>query len=148
MIPRGIRNKNPGNLDYHAAAFERDPWVGEIGLETHPSPRFTTFEASVFGIRALAKTLVTYSRHRKAADGSPIDTVQEIIDRWAPASENDTDSYAEIVRRAIGVEVDERIDIENEETLSTLVMSIIRHENAGQPYGRATIALGVQLALA
>ena len=147
MIPRGIRNKNPGNLDYNAAAFERDPWVGEVGIEVHPTPRFTTFESSVFGIRALARTLLTYYRHRKAADGSPIDTVQEVIDRWAPASENDTDSYAEIVARAVGVEKGAEINIEDPEILATLVMSIIRHENAAQPYGRATIALGVATAL-
>ena len=147
MIPRGVRNKNPGNLDYNAGVFSRDPWVGELGLEHHPSPRFTTFEASVFGIRALAKTLLTYARRRKAADGSPIDTIQEVIDRWAPPSENDTDAYAEIVRRAVGVEKGAEIDIEDPEILTALVMSIIRHENAGQPYGAATIALGVDLAL-
>ena len=148
MIARGVRNKNPGCIDFHAAAFARDPWVGEIGLEVHPNARFTTFENSVFGIRAIAKTLLTYYRRRHAADGSPIDTVQEVIERWAPSTENQTDAYAAVVRQALGVDVGESIDISDPDILATLVRSIIKHENGEQPYGNATIALGVQLALA
>ncbi len=146
-LPRGIRNRNAGNLDYNARQYQRDKWLGETGIEVHEYPRFTTFENSIFGIRAIAKTLLTYHHKRKAADGSPIDTVQEVIDRWAPSSENDTDAYAAIVRQALGVELGEAIDIDDPTVLIVLVESIIRHENGQQPYGGPTLRVGVDLAL-
>lgn len=104
MTSRGIRNNNPGNLDYNQAMYREDPWLGETGIELHARPRFTTFRNPAFGIRALCKVLLTYHRHRKAADGSAIDTVQEVIDHWAPPSENNTDAYASHVRDLLDVE--------------------------------------------
>ena len=121
---RGIRNRNPGNLDFNPRSFARDPWVGELGLERHSHPRFTTFDTDQHGIRALCKVLLTYHRKRKAADGSAIDTVQEIIDRWAPPSENNTNAYAAMVRKALGVEQSEEIDIDDPEVLLRLASAI------------------------
>ncbi|HCQ3021998.1 TPA: hypothetical protein OHP99_004980, partial [Escherichia coli] len=64
--PRGIRNNNPGNLD------KGSPWQG---LAANPDePRFCTFKDPVWGIRALAVTLITYHDKRRAKDGSSIDT--------------------------------------------------------------------------
>ena len=50
--PRGIRNNNPGNLDKGA------PWQGLVNNSSEP--RFCTFKDPVWGIRALAVTLITY----------------------------------------------------------------------------------------
>ena len=147
MTARGIRNRNPGNLDFNPAAFVRDPWVGELGLEQHPNPRFTTFDTARHGIRALCKILLTYHRHRRAADGSQIDTVQEIVDRWAPPIENDTDAYAAQVRDALDVERDQVINPEDPTTLMRLAAAIIRHENGTQPYGEDTLRAGAVMAL-
>jgi len=147
VIARGIRNRNPGNLDFNPAAFVRDPWVGELGLEQHPNPRFTTFDTARHGIRALCKILLTYHRHRRAADGSQIDTVQEIVDRWAPPIENDTDAYAAQVRDALDVERDQVINPEDPTTLMRLAAAIIRHENGTQPYGEDTLRAGAVMAL-
>ena len=95
--PRGIRNKNPGNI-------EKGPdWLG-LAKDQRSDNRFAVFEAPQFGIRALCKVLLTYHRKRKAADGSAIDTVKEVIDRWAPPTENNSDAYASMVRQAVGVE--------------------------------------------
>ncbi|SDB51146.1 hypothetical protein SAMN03159290_03904 [Pseudomonas sp. NFACC13-1] len=52
-----------------------------------------------WGIRAIARVLITYQDKRHAADGSTIDTVREIIERWAPPSENNTDAYIISVAR-------------------------------------------------
>jgi hypothetical protein len=149
-IPRGIRNNNPGNLDFVRSSYDRDPWIGETGLEIREGKacRFTTFDTAEHGIRALAKTLLTYCRLRRAADGTPIDTVQEIIDRWAPPHENDTDAYAKHVRDLLNIEKGGEINIEDPATLAILVESIIRHENGCQPYSEDVIRLGVGLALA
>ena len=151
MTPRGIRNNTPGNLDFIKAAFGRDPWVGEAGpetLSTGREGRFTTFDSPEHGIRALSKVLLTYCRLRKAADGSPIDTVQEILNRWAPPHENDTTSYARHVRAQLDLEEGELVDITDVDVLEDLVTSIIAHENGQQPYSEEVIAEGVRLALA
>lgn len=148
MTARGIRNNNPGNIDFNTNAFLRDPWKGELGLEKHRTPRFTTFGTPQHGIRALCKVLLTYHHHRKAADGSEIDTVQEIIDRWAPPVENKTDAYAARVRDALGVDKSEVIDVEDPATLKTLAEAIIMHENGEQPYSDLILCAGVDMALA
>ncbi len=147
MTARGVRNRNPGNLDFNPRAFARDPWLGELGLEQHPNPRFTTFDTARHGIRALCKLLLTYYRKRRAADGSEIDTVREIVARFAPSSENDTDAYAAQVRLAMGVEPGQVIDVETPTTLMRLAAAIIRHENGAQPYGQDTLRAGAVMAL-
>ena len=81
MQARGIRNKNPGNIDFSPVMYLKDKWVGELGLEDCVNPRFTTFDTPEHGIRALCKILLTYHRSRRASDGSAIDTVKEIIDQ-------------------------------------------------------------------
>ena len=147
-LPRGISNNNPGNIDFNQAAFMADPWVGELGLEDHSSSRFTTFDTPEHGIRALCKIVLTYHRHRRAADGSVIDTVQEIIDRWAPPSENDTDAYAAMVRDGLDVDRGEVIDPDDPFVLEVLCREIIEHENGEQPYSGEEIFDGVEMALA
>ena len=148
MTARGIRNNNPGNIDFKPLMYLKDKWVGELGLEECDNARFTTFDTPEHGIRALCKVLLTYHRKRRATDGSAIDTVQEIIDRWAPPSENNTDAYAQHVRDLLDVETGELIDVDNPATLLTLAESIIQHENGVQPYPRDVIEAGVKLALA
>lgn len=100
--PRGIRNNNPGNIDFNP----RNPWQGQLGIEEGVArPRFARFDQPENGIRALGKLLINY----RGKDGLPglgekgIDTVLEAISRWAPSSENDTRAYAEAVARSLGV---------------------------------------------
>ena len=145
--PRGLRNCNPGNIE-HTSRYN---WRGEIyppeERDGHVETRFCQFKDHVHGIRALAKVLLTYYRKRRAADGSAIDTVQEVVDRWAPPVENDTDAYAEHVRAVLQVNRGEIIDIEDPEVLAALVRAITRHENSTMPYCYVTIKKGVELAL-
>ncbi|ELY4027380.1 hypothetical protein SMY33_003902 [Cronobacter malonaticus] len=123
--PRGIRNNNPGNLD------RGSPWQG---LVNNPSePRFCTFKDPVWGIRALAVTLITYHDKRRAKDGSSINTISEVIERWAPPNENDTAAYIREVAKAVGVTPDMVIDLHDYDTLRPLVEAIIRHENGRGP---------------
>ncbi len=145
-LPRGVRNFNPGNVDYNEAQFIRDRWVGEVGLEKHRRARFTTFKTHEHGIRAMTKILLTYHHKRKAADGSQIDTVQEIIDRWAPPVENDTDAYANRVRKLLGVGKGEEIDLDDVMIMLPLLKAIIKHENGQQPYSDKTILRGMEMA--
>lgn len=133
--PRGIRNHNPGNIDRTA-----DKWQGMAADQSSDS-RFVVFVAPHWGIRALAKVLLSYQRKHG------INTVRGIINRWAPPVENNTDAYVSQVAKACGVEPDDTIDIENKAVLRALVSSIIKHENGQQPYGAGVIDLGIDLAL-
>lgn len=149
MTARGIRNNNPGNIDFNARAFEHDPWVGEIGPEalSDGTPgRFTTFDTPVHGIRALVKILMTYYRRHG------LETVSAVIHRWAPPSDNnDSDSYARHVATKLGVDPDEHLPLDRPEAarviLRDLALAIIHHENGEQPYDPAVIEAGVELAL-
>lgn len=146
--PRGIRNFNPGNID-------RAPdvrWQGQADAQTS-DPRFVIFNGPRWGIRAIARVLITYQDKRRAKDGSRIDSVREFIERWAPAVENDTNAYAKAAASALGIGPDdESVDVYRYDTMRALVLAIIRHENGpgplpgGQWYGEPIIADGLALA--
>ncbi|HAU3358199.1 TPA: hypothetical protein JDL67_000775 [Salmonella enterica subsp. salamae] len=130
---RGIRNNNPGNLEYS----KTNPWVGQIGDDG----RFAKFETPEHGIRALGRNLLSYQRQG-------IDTVNDIINRWAPPSDNNnTDAYIQAVCAQLGVTPDQPLDASNPDTLKALCASIIQHENGSQPYSDQQLATGVSAAI-
>ncbi|UNM19239.1 structural protein P5 [Pseudomonas sp. ArH3a] len=143
---RGVRNNNPGNIDYNP----RNAWQGQLGLEVGvPSPRFSRFDTPENGIRALGKLLINY----RGKDGMPgvggpgIDTVRETITRWAPGNENNTEAYIEAVAGRLGVNANDVIDVRKPATLGVMVTSIIAHECAGFAYSEAVLAEGLRRAL-
>lgn len=142
---RGVRNNNPGNIDH----VEANNWKGELPVDKKLESRFARFDSPENGIRALAKLLINYrSKNGLPGVGGPgIDTVREIISRWAPPGENDTTAYITQVAQAVGKRADDIIDIRNPATLTTIVTSIIRHENGYHPYPVDVIQDGVQRAL-
>lgn len=121
MIPRGIRNNNPGNLRKSDA-----PWLGKVA---GADPAFEIFDTAAHGIRALARTLLTYQRMHHCR------TVGDFILRYAPAHENDTAAYVRDVAKALRVTVDEPLDLADAAVLARLVKAIIRHENGRRPDG-------------
>lgn len=145
--PRGIRNFNPGNIR-HAKGVR---WQGMAASQG--DSEFVQFTAPRWGIRAIARVLITYQDKRLAKDGSRIDSVREIVERWAPPTENNTEAYVLTVARAVGFDPDfEGVDVYDFEVMRSLVKSIIRHENGagplpgGQWYGDSIIADGLMLA--
>jgi hypothetical protein len=143
--PRGQRCNNPGNIDRVAGVR----WQGELSLkeEKLQDSRFCVFVSPEYGIRALMRTLITYATARKARNGTPIDTVQEVIDRWAPPVENDTAAYAKEVAKDLGVGKDEKINILDPDILMALARSIIEHECAGLVYEDDVMERALQMAL-
>lgn len=144
-LPRGIRNNNPGNIEYN---FKKPvPWQN-LADPPHDG-RFCRFRTPPDGIRAMCRTLITYQDKRRAKDGSPIDTVREVIERWAPPNENDTSSYVHAVRRAMqlnGSEEDGELDVHQYSQMKPLIKAIIKHENGIQPYTDLQIDKGLMLA--
>jgi len=133
--PRGIRNNNPGNIDRTA-----EKWQGMAADQSNDS-RFVVFSAPVWGLRALAKVLLSYQRKHGLC------TPAAIIGRWAPPVENDTGAYARQVAKALGVGVGDQIDLQQPETLQRILPAIVQHENGQQPYPATLIAEAVRLAL-
>lgn len=131
--PRGIRNNNPGNL-----RKSNDKWQGLSS--TQPDPEFFTFQSPEMGIRALARTLITYY------DKYHCNTVNKIIARWAPPVENNTQAYANAVATEMGIATGMEFDAHAYYYLSRLVPAIIHHENGFQPYTPAQIDRGLALA--
>ncbi|WP_416739248.1 structural protein [Pseudomonas sp. NFX71] len=145
--PRGIRNFNPGNIR-HAKSIR---WQGMAPAQT--DSQYVQYLNPRWGIRAMARVLITYQDKRHAADGSSIDTVREIVERWAPPTENNTDAYVISVARALGLDPDvQSVDVYDFEVMRALITVIIRHENGPGPlpggrwYGEAVIADGLALA--
>ncbi|MGS1867674.1 hypothetical protein [Klebsiella michiganensis] len=131
--PRGVRNNNPGNLE----ASSSNPWVGQTGSDG----RFAKFETPEHGIRALGRNLLSYQRQG-------IDTVSDIINRWAPPTDNnDTAAYIKSVCAQLGVKADQPLDASNPDTLQALCAAIIKHENGSQPYSNEQLSTGVSAAL-
>ena len=127
--PRGIRNNNPGNIVQGSTA-----WQGQV---TGNDPRFVSFDSPEAGIRAMGRTLLTYQ------DAHGLNTVGGIISRWAPATENDTSSYAARVSQALGVQPNQQIDLHDPATLNKITKAMIGVENGKQPYTDQQIALGL-----
>ena len=131
--PRGIRNRNPGNIRRSG-----DRWKGLAALQS--DPEFFVFEAPLWGIRAMAVILRNYRRR------NGLKSVAQITARWAPDSESDTAGYAAAVSKVMGVDPRERIDLLDRAVLSALIAAIIRRENGLQPYDLDTIDLAIDLA--
>jgi hypothetical protein len=133
-IPRGIRNKNPLNI-----RRTKIGWQGKAEIQS--DPEFETFVDPHHGIRAAAKNLLTYYRRDK------LNTVQEIVSKWAPPEDdNDTGSYISAVSERMKVTADTPLDLENAETLASLVTAMMIQEVGSVPYDGKTISLAVAAA--
>jgi len=135
-LPRGIRNHNPLNL--REGAEDTTVWKGEHAQDLDSS--FEEFTDPVYGIRAGARVLMNYQ------DRHGLNTVDQIINRFAPPTENDTNSYAEHVADAIGVGVHDPINVRDH--LYVMIKTMIKHENGVQPYSAGQIIKGINLAYA
>lgn len=131
--PRGIRNNNPGNLRRSG-----DPWQGLADRQT--DMEFFTFKSAIYGIRALARTLISYQ------DKHGLRTIRQIISRWAPPNENNTNAYIRAVAADVEQDADQILDMHRFDHLLPLTKAIIRHENGQQPYADAELTKGLVLA--
>lgn len=121
-IPRGIKNNNPGNIRYLQPA---KAWRGQVGTDGS----FGLYDTPANGVRAIGKQIEAYK----------LDTIAQIISRWAPTSENNTAAYVASVVKHVGVNADTRIDLTSAELKTKLVSAIILHENGIQPYAAGEI---------
>lgn len=139
--PRGVRNHNPGNIRWG------DPWQGLVPVNERTDKSFCQFISPAYGIRAMARTLITYQ------DKHQLRTIKDVITRWAPPSENNTQAYIDSVSRAMARGATEILDLHTYDALRPLLNAIIYHENGRGPlmtantwYDSATVDEGLRLA--
>ena len=112
-MTRGLRNCNPLNIRRVAGTR----WKGQSSFQGDKD--FVQFERMEWGIRAAFVLLRTYSIKYKA------NCIQDIISRWAPPSENDTEKYIKNVCLWSGLGGLQRL---TEEDWPKLVLAMARQE--------------------
>jgi hypothetical protein len=134
--PRGLRNNNPGNIRLPAQGARGEMWRGQIAGN---DSQYVTFETPEAGLRAMAKNLGSYA-------DQGINTVQGIVARWAPASENNTAAYVAAVAKETGFSPDQPINLRDPSVLAKVIPAIVQHENGKQPYTANQIRVGIEAA--
>ncbi len=130
-LPRGIRNNNPLNIRVGSS------WQGEV--ENPTDMQFEQFKEMRWGCRAAFKLLKRYIERYGC------NTIEKIIRRWAPSSENDTERYINVVCNRMGIKRDEPIRFNYQYTMCILVQAMAYVEN-GQNIKFEDILEGYNLA--
>lgn len=117
--PRGYRLNNPLNIERTSTV-----WVGMSSAQ--PDERFVAFETPEYGIRAAARILQTYQE--KYGIGS----IRQVIERWAPSTENDTSAYIKAVEIWSDFDADDTLNLSDYNTVSRLMKAMARME-LGKP---------------
>lgn len=130
-MSRGLDNNNPGNIRRSRVRYkgERVP---------SSDPEFRQFESVEWGYRAIFMLLYTYYLRHGCR------TLRQMIDRYAPPSENPTSAYLRFVAERSGVMPDYVIDITNRALMIEIVSAISYFEN-GVPAERAAVERGWEL---
>lgn len=112
-LPRGIRNNNPLNIRLG------DNWQGLRQEQTDKA--FCQFVSMEYGLRAAFVILFNYLKKR-------IDTPEKIIKRWAPPTENKTESYIDFVCTRGTLDRHARILKTDKQKLCRLVWAMAQYE--------------------
>lgn len=136
MSARGIRNNNPGNIEY--GPFARQ-W-GSTGREG--KGRFAVFPTPEAGIAAIIGLQQKY-------EGSGRDTIRERVLRWAPISAENpkkvVDNYIQMVSNSMGIDADTPFSINDPALGPKFVSGMIAKENGYNPYTDDQIVAGHQM---
>ena len=85
-------NNNPLNIRFNPA----NQWRGQTGSNVG----FCVFQSEAYGFRAGYKILTNYIKNG-------YNTIEKIISRWAPPTENNTEKYIEFVAEDTLIDRDE-----------------------------------------
>ncbi len=124
--PRGVRLNNPGNIRLNPNI----QWKGQSAVQ-NDEKGFVVYDAPVFGLRAVGRILLGYQRR------IGLKTIAEIINRYAPPSENDTAAYIKHVCAEMGTTPYAEISLEDQKRLARMIQAIVEHEvglNQGQDW--------------
>lgn len=139
MIPRGIRQNNPGNLKDFGI-----PWDGLVDQDEHglDAAGFCVFRFPEYGIRAMAKQIRTnYIRHQCR-------NIRRLIERWAPDNGENPhqDNYVAFVAEWINSSQWRPVDLLDPRLAYGVIEAITHFENGQQPYAPGQIRLAMYMA--
>ena len=128
-----FRNRNPLNI----RATNID-WAGKSGS----NKGFEVFSNSEYGYRAAAKNLYTYNERDN------LKSVRDIVTKWAPPSENNTNSYVDKVAKDLGVDPDADLGNlrSNPALTKDLMKSMTEVEGPNNKFTDAHVENGIALA--
>ena len=130
-ISRGYRNNNPCNVRIGSS-----PWKEKITPNT--DGLFEQFTSTPYGYRAALMTMRTYIRDYG------LNTVKEIITRWAPAKDNnDTADYINRVCKYTGMKPDTIISVNDRDKLTKMAYAMSIVENDTPLYRNLLQSLGL-----
>lgn len=115
-MSRGLKNNNPGNIRISAVSYR-----GELAPSTDRA--FKQFTAPEWGYRAMFVVLHSYAvRYR-------LTTLRQMIGRYAPPSENNTNGYVASVAKWSDTDSDSKLDTMNGDQMRPVVAAMSRMEN-------------------
>lgn len=118
-LARGMRNNNPLNIR------KGNNWQGERPSQS--DREFEEFVSMEFGVRAAIKLIMNYI-NGSVAGGRPCNTIDKLISRWAPTTENNTRAYIETVEHLTGINRYQRIYANNRDMITRIVMAMAKVE--------------------
>ena len=113
--PRGIRNCNPLNI------IKGYNWKGLRPEQT--DSKFCQFESMFFGWRAALILLRNYIEGRTSSRVK-YNTIEKVINRWAPITENATQRYIDNVAEDLGIDPRETFSFSDKEIICQMVASM------------------------
>lgn len=133
--PRGIRNNNPLNIR------KGNNWKGERPNQTDKA--FEEFESMEMGVRAGFYLIRKYMSGYNGLT-EKFNTIEKIIRRWAPASENNTQAYIDTVAKKTGLSPRLKLSFQNKRQMVDIVAAMIEVE-CGQSIDRQIIESGYDM---
>ena len=118
-MARGYRNCNPGNI--------RNSSVRYLGEKESTDIAYKQFESMAWGFRAMFVLLHTYQVRYG------LKTLQQMIERYAPPSENDTTGYVSYITRRTRIADISTVDTHSEKQMIPLVTAMAVMENGTEP---------------
>ena len=115
-MSRGLTNCNPGNIRQSKTRYKG---------ERRPSrdSEFKEFESMAYGYRAMFVLLDTYSRRYGLC------TIRQMLNRYAPPSENFTEGYIRFVFAKTGIAPDEIVNSRAARDMVPIVAAMSQIEN-------------------
>lgn len=115
ILPRGLRNNNAGNI-----RISKTRYLGEVVPSSDRA--FKQFKTMAWGYRAVFVLLDSYFR-------KGLVTLRQMITRYAPPNENDTESYIRYVAQNAVVDPDVPLDVNDRNVMVLVVAAISKVEN-------------------
>lgn len=135
IVPRGIRNNNPLNIR------KGNNWKGERPNQTDKA--FEEFESMEMGVRAGFYLIRKYMSGYNGLT-EKFNTIEKIIRRWAPASENNTQAYIDTVAKKTGISPRLKLSFQSKRQMVDIVAAMIEVE-CGQSIDRQIIESGYDM---